>query len=438
MDNEGTGALEARKLGSYAPILIAAIMFAFVPTAMQTSCNGIFIPRIAADYGVNTSAVSVYMTLGNLTAALFAPFIGQALARFDIRVVTTCMVIGAAASFLSLSMSTSLAQVWVSGALETGFCTSFVGLVNPTLLTRWFKDHVGVVIGIAAAFTGFGGVVFIQVGQAIIDTMGYRAAYLAYTVLILTLCLPCTLFAIRSYPHERGLLPYETARGSRRRAERRVEGEEQRWSVDVRSALRNPAFYLLGLTSGVLGWCLLLNPHFPTYVGTLEEAGVAAAVSGAMLATIISASQGVGKLVLGAASDRSPLRAILLAGCLGVAAITMIRLGPTTVALPLGGVAFGFFFSTSAVLMPMLARSVFGTGESYSILLGRSQVITKLVTAPGAMAWPFIAENCGGWNTVFILGTIFVCAVVALSWLVSRFGARLEHLPLDAEGRVVR
>ena len=41
------------------------------------------------------------------------------------------MLLGAAGSFFSLSISASLIQVWVSGALMTGFCTSFVGLVNP-------------------------------------------------------------------------------------------------------------------------------------------------------------------------------------------------------------------------------------------------------------------------------------------------------------------
>lgn len=37
--------LEAKPFIHYLPIVIACVMFAFVPTAMQTSCNGHFSPR---------------------------------------------------------------------------------------------------------------------------------------------------------------------------------------------------------------------------------------------------------------------------------------------------------------------------------------------------------------------------------------------------------
>ena len=43
--------LEAKPFIHYLPIVIACIMFAFVPTAMQTSCNGIFLPELGKDYG---------------------------------------------------------------------------------------------------------------------------------------------------------------------------------------------------------------------------------------------------------------------------------------------------------------------------------------------------------------------------------------------------
>lgn len=428
--------LEAKPFIHYLPIVIACVMFAFVPTAMQTSCNGIFLPELGKDYGVPTSQISIYLTIGNLTAAVFAPIIGQLLARFDVRAITTIMLLGAAGSFFSLSISASLIQVWVSGALMTGFCTSFVGLVNPTILTRWFKDLKGTMIGIAAAFTGFGGVVFIPIGQSIISMFGYREAYLAYAVLILILCLPGSLLILRSHPHDRGMLPYMSEKRKAGLLHEEKPGMST-WTVDPSIAMKNPAFYLLGLATGILGWCLLLNPHFPTYVGTLEAAGINVIITGAMLATLVSGSQGIGKLVLGALSDKSPMKTIVFAGCLGAFSVLAIWWGPTTLAMPLGTIAFGFFFATSAVLMPMLAGSVFGTGENYSIILGRSQTITKLITAPGAMVWPFLAENAGGWGTVFGCVAVLIVIVVLCSWLVRYFGSKIPHIPVDAEGNVI-
>lgn len=437
--NEGNNkeGLQPKSFRHYLPVVIACVMFAFVPTAMQTSCNGIFLPELGKDYSVPTSQISIYLTIGNLTAAVFAPIIGQLLARFNIRVITSIMLLGASGSFLSLSFSTSLVQVWISGALMTGFCTSFVGLVNPTILTRWFKDLKGTMIGIAAAFTGFGGVVFIPIGQTVISMIGYREAYLVYSILILVLCLPCSLLLLKSHPHERGMLPFVSKKRKQGKLHETKPGMST-WTIDPNLAMKNPSFYLLGLATGVLGWCLLLNPHFPTYVGTLEAAGINAIITGAMLATLISGSQGVGKLVLGSLSDKSPMKTICFAGSLGVFSILAIWLGPTTIAMPIGAVAFGFFFATSAVLMPMLAGSVFGTGENYSIILGRSQTITKLITAPGAMVWPYLAENAGGWGTVFACVIILIVVVVVCSWLVRYFGSKIPHIPVDAEGNITK
>ena len=195
--------------------------------------------------------------------------------------------------------------------------------------------------------------------------------------------------------------------------------------------MRNPAFWLVGIVGGFFGMALLINPQWPTYINTLTDAGLTVLVTGAVFASIVSGSQVVGKLVMGGIADSSPMKAILFASTLGVISMLMVWLAPTTFVLPLGAVFFGFYFSVSGVLLPLLARAVFGTGEAYSVLYGRALLITKLMTAPGAVIWPLVAENFGGFGAAFacIIGLVVLCCVLA--FLALKFGKKLPRVFSD-------
>lgn len=178
--------LEAKGIGSYLPIVIATTVFAFVPVAMQASCMGIFFPSMCEDYGVQTSSITIYMTFGGLILAVGMPLLGKLLAKHDIRIIVSVQIALVALCFLSLAFSGSIIQVVASGAILMAASVSMLGLSNPTLINRWFKDRAGFVIGLVAAFTGIGGVVFIQVGRAIMTATDYRTAFIAYAIIILS------------------------------------------------------------------------------------------------------------------------------------------------------------------------------------------------------------------------------------------------------------
>lgn len=428
MDNTQGGGVQKRGFSAYLPIVVSTIVFAFIPSAMQSGALGIFLPQLAAEFQVPNSTISFYITLGNLAVAVSSLIVGQALARFDVRAVSTVLVCGVALCFLGMSAATAVWQIWVCGALLTATAVPIVMLVNPTLINRWFKDRAGFFIGLASAFIGIGGIVFLQVGQAIIDTLGYRTAYVTYAVVILVCCLPCSLFLIRSHPEDRGLTAYTSGKTA---AEATGAAVGKPWNVDVSAAMKSPAFWLVGLIGGLFGMALLINPQWPTYIKTLTEMGTTVLITGAVMASIVSGAQVIGKIVFGTMGDASPMKAIGLASILGVISMLLVWLAPSTVALPLGAVFFGFYFSVSGVLLPILARAVFGTGDSYSILFGRALMITKLLTAPGAVIWPLVAENFGGFGAAFACIIVLIVLCVALSALAIKLGARLPRVYSD-------
>lgn len=423
--------LVSKPFSAYLPIAVTTMVMALVPGALVTSCMSIFFPMLANDYGVPVSQITVYMTIGGLIMAVVGPVIGKVCATVDLRIVGGCLVGIVALCFLSLSMSGSLVQVWVTASIMMPCAMLGIGMFNPTLINRWFKDRAGALLGFSAAFTGVGGVIFLQVDQAIMTMADYRAAFLANAVIVAVIALPCVLFLIRSKPSERGMLPYvntdKAASAGEADQEALKRAAARNWSVDPKVALKSPAFWLLCIAIALANATVLVAQFFPTYVNSLESLGITAFVSGAGLASFTMAGQAVCKFLLGAGSDFSPKKTVVASSAIGIIAVLFIWLGAQTALLPIGGFIFGMFYATPIVLMPLVAGAIFGTGDNYSIIWGRTMLPAGLLAAPAGILWPWISETFGGFDAVFVVGIVCILAFAGLIFVAMAIGKKLPH-----------
>lgn len=425
------GTLQRKGFAAYLPIVITCIIFAFVPAAMQASCMGIFYPAMVEDYGVPTSTLTLYLTLGGLILAIWAPLLGKIMALYDVRVIASGMTLWAAACFAGLALVHDFVQCFIVSALLVPVAVTYLSIVAPTLINRWFKDRAGAIIGLVAAFTGIGGVVVIQVGNAIMEASGYRTAFLIYAVIILVACLPFTIFVIRNRPEDRGMLPYVSSKSAEAGAAQAVA--KKSWTVNVQAAFRSPAFWLVAVCGGFANMIVLLARFYPTYVNELAAAGVAVFVTGAMLSTIVSAGQAVCKFLVGAGTDFNPLKMILIACAVGALGILCIWLSPTTLVMPMGGFIFGFFYASTSVIMPILGGAVFGTGKNFSVIYGRSVAVTSIIALPGGFMWPLIAETFGGYGGAFLLAVIMIAVFAVMAAVAIKLGEKIPREYDDEE-----
>lgn len=426
--------LKVGTFGQYLPIAISCIIFAFVPMAMQASCLGIYYTAISHDYNVPTAAVTVYLSFGPVLFGLLAPLIGKWYAKYSVRIICTIATLWVAACFFTMSIAPSVTVFVIAGSLLIpGTCTLF-NLGAPAIINRWFKDLNGTLIGISAAFTGIGGVVFIPIGNAIMNAMGdYRVSLMVYALIVLVTCLPCSLFAIRSHPEERGLLPYVSKKSVSEEGSATEAVKVKNWTVDPHEVIKTPAFWLFGISGGLCQLVVLFARFFATYVDSLAAAGVAVVVTGAALATIVSAGQAVCKLIVGLGSDINIKRIIILASGTGILALCFIWLCPTNFLMPTGGAIFGFFYATTSVVLPTLAGALFGTGKNYSIVFGRAQIVVMILTIPGGVLWPSIAAATGGYGGAFAVAIACIALYGILSLLAIRLSKRIERIPMTDE-----
>jgi MFS family permease len=416
--------LTARHVG----IIVCCCIQCGIPVAIIISAAGLFYPIIAADLGVQTAEVSAWMSVAMLSSAVFSPIVGNLLSRVRLKTMRILGIALAGAVMLLFSMASAPWMLWVGGAMA-GFTLVVLTALGPaTLVNRWFEKRVGAIMGVYAAFTGIGGVVFLLLGQAIIDASGWRTAYLAFAVMSWAVGLPVELLLNRERPGECGLLPYGALQGGDDAQDAAARRSDAGNGADVvhqaNRAMRAAPFWLLIVCGFLMNTVCQINGYFPKYVMWIDEQAAAglmagAFITGAVLASVCQAGNALGKLGLGLFSDFSVRNATIALAVCGVAGVACIWMLPATFLMAAGGLVFGFFIAGVLVLMPMLCREIFGTGEVYPVLYARIAVAPTLGGAAGNILWPYLADNLGGFDAVFgcaitFIGFVLLCALLAL------------------------
>ena len=425
------GELQVGKIVQYAPIVAAGMIFGFVPMAMQASCLGVYYTAISQGFGCEVSAVTVSLTAGSALGAVIAPIVGNLYAKYDLRVITSCLAVWVAICFVGMALAPSVIVFVVFGALLLPGTVGMFNLGMPTLINRWFKDYSGTLIGICAAFTGFGGVVFIPVGQMVMSAAGdYHTPLLLYAAIVLVTCLPLTVFGIRSFPSERGLLPYVSAKSAAQGGGAAAVAHARNWTVDANKVMKTGAFWCLAISIGLCNMVVLVARFFATYVNELAAAGIAVAVTGATIAAVLSGGQAIAKILMGVFTDAIKVKpVVVIASISGVVCLILVSFFPTTVLLPIGAACFGLFYCSPAVVAPLLGNAVFGTGKNFSKAYSRVTSVAYIMTMPAGIMWPLIAESFGGYVTAFIVAMVLIVAFAALALLSLRLSSKIERIP---------
>lgn len=416
---------QQKSIVNYLPVVIACAMWTFCPVAIQASCLGLFYKDIAGTYGVAVSQISLFLTIGLFLAAIILPFVGKWLKQYDARIITTIHVFILGFGVLFMAYSPSIIGIWIAGALIVAACGS-MGVIKVTLIQRWFHEGARTIVGLVAACSGLGGIVFSLLGGGMQEALGYQATLVVYSALIFILCLPLSIFAARSYPEERGLTPF-VLKSKRGKIDRKKK-EDTYWTVDPSKATRSLAFVLVVLCSAIASSTNMTYRFFPTYLATCADAGIMIAVTSSVFISIVSFTQMFTKPLLGFICDvLTPFRGIVGASICGMIGYFLIMVAPGNIGLIIGACMYAVFLPCVAVLVPVLAGAVFGMGDNYSIMYSRALSPARILAAPAATLWPLMAEYLGGWSAVFITDIVLIGLFAILSGIAIKQGKLLPR-----------
>jgi len=412
-------------------VVATGILCLFGPAALSINTWSVFLVPVTQSLGISSGDFTFYVTLLFLAAAASSPIAGNLMQKVDLRIV-----ISAAAALCSIGIFlcqfyTEAWQFYVSGVLQgMGICV-ILFLTPSTLVSRWFNVHNGLLIGICAAMSGAGAVVWTMLAGFIIDGSGWREAYLVFGIACAAISLPATLFCIRSYPEDIGLKPYGPPRDDLPTASVGGEGAPERPGIAAKDAFRMPVFYTLMITFMLTNATAQLGNYLPTYLyhlADLGQAGLTAAtvvIMASVIAACLQAAHAVAKIALGQVVDHSNVLALVIGCGCGFAGILFVWQGYFSQPFVYAGAAlFGVHFAMTNVLGPSFTLRLFGPREYTKIY---SRITTVMNLMPAAALVVFSALSEASWDLLFITVLAIIAIVFATGMATVVFGRRMRQ-----------
>ena len=351
---------------------------------------------MTGEYGWSRATVTSGNALGKLLVApLFGFIAGWLIDRYGPRKLMISGSLMAGMALIGLSCTGgSLSLFYLFYVFNALGYVCAGPLPCQVLISRWFNKNRGKAMGIAYLGIGTGGALVPLLSNGIESRFGWHAALIALGVVIVMISLPMAFFI--------------------REPAKETKKESSAPAVSIKSILKNPNFYLLGIGSmcaiGVVGG---VNQHLKLYLRDLDFAQEKAAhiISLVLLASL------VGRVLMGWLADLFSRKYVMILIYLMVAsAIPLLMVPDFTGRIYLFAVIFGIGLGGDYMIIPLMAGDLFGVRA-----LGRTMGIILVADGIAESVFPMmvgaIYDNAG--NSYLPAFMILICVALVGAVIVS-------------------
>lgn len=266
----------ARRNIHYGWVIAAVTFLTMLVTAGAMGAPGVLIVPLEKEFGWSAEQISTALAIRLVLFGLMGPFAAAFMNRFGLRRVALAALI-----LIALGLAGSLAmtapwQLILSWGVVVGFGTGLTAMVlGATVATRWFSARRGLVLGMLAASSATGQLVFLPVLASLTENFGWRMA-LVFVLSLLVVTAAAVLFLMRDHPSDVGLLPYGETAGA---VTPTARGPSLSSLGALRAASTSRTFWILFGTFFVCGCSTngLIGTHFISLCGDYGIAPVGAA-----------------------------------------------------------------------------------------------------------------------------------------------------------------
>ncbi len=407
----------SRAAGGGWPVVLAAffgVMVSFGSLFVFTF--SVFLKPLSAEFGWSRESVSAAFGIAAMSVAATSPVIGRLLDRHGPRpVILPCMAIyGLAFASLSL-LSASLAHLYAVFLLMgiVGNGTTQMGYARA--VASWFSARRGLALALTVSGVGAGALVFPPLAQRIIDSHGWRSAYLLLGGCILLLGIPLTALFVR----ERGSASDRHGNAAT--------------GIPARQGLLMLPFWILAAVLVLSS--MAINGALTHFAAALTDRGVAAGHA-ALALSVLGGMSLAGRLLTGALLDRFSgprITFLLMAGA--SAGIAILATGSSAAAAFAAASLIGLGLGGEADVIPYLLARYFGLKE-FSTLYGFSWTAYAVAGGAGPVIMGRVFDLTGSYDALlWTLSALTLAAgllALALPVYPSAFAPCSAHKPEQA------
>ena len=261
--------------------VVAGVTFlTMLVTAGAMGAPGVFIVPLEQEFGWDRAEIASALAIRFALFGLMGPFAAAFMNWYGVRrIAVIALIIIVAGLLLSLGMSQLWQLIFLWG-IVVGVGTGLTAMVlAATVSARWFSQKRGLVLGLLAASSATGQLVFLPLIASLTESFGWRVA-LGMVCGALVLTTAVVLALMRDRPADLGLPAYgDSAVAPAPEMPASLGAMLISPLVILREAVRTPVFWVLFATFFICGASTsgLIQTHFVALCGDYGIAAVSAA-----------------------------------------------------------------------------------------------------------------------------------------------------------------
>src|SRR5229473_4103696 len=300
----------ARRNVHYGWVVVGVTFLTLLVTAAAMGMPGVLIVPLEREFGWDNAQISSALAIRIMLFGLFGPFAAAFMNRFGVRRVimfATALIAGGLLASLAMTQVWQLILLW---GIVVGVGTGLTAIVLAAkVATRWCNNRRGVVIGMLAASSATGQLVFLPLIAELTTRLGWRAALIFVAGMLAFVALVASVL-MHDRPSDLNLPLYGESKITPRPAEGVGLVSLLMAPVNVlKDAARVPIFWVLFGTFFVCGSSTngLIQTHFVTLC---HDYGLPAVTAASVLA-MMGIFDFIGTIGSGWLSDRFDNRWLL-------------------------------------------------------------------------------------------------------------------------------
>jgi MFS family permease len=342
--------------------------------------------------------------------------------RFGVRptvMVALAMMAASSAASLFMTAPWQLILTWgVISGIGSGCVTT---VLAATIVNRWFVTNRGLVMGLFAASTSTGTLVFIPALSAIAEGHGWKPVVLCVAVAMAVL-IPFVYFLLPERPADIGAQPFGADENHPAEIQTRTNPLKAAFTA-LADGLRSRDFWLLSITFFVCGFTTngLVGTHM---IALCHDHGMEAVAAGGLLA-IMGLFDLVGTTASGWLTDRVDPRKLLFAyyGLRGLSLIYLPFANFTFFGLSLFAVFYGLDWIATVPPTLAIANKVFGTTRA-PVLFGWIAASHQIGAAAAAFFAGASRTATGSYLDSFVIAGFVAVGAALLALMIGRKGSQ--------------
>ncbi|MFQ5634892.1 MAG: MFS transporter [Gammaproteobacteria bacterium] len=391
----------------WGPLLACILGTACGILAITFYTQGLFAGPVAAEFGWSRGQFFLGFTIMQLMGLLTAPTVGTIVDKIGPRKVGIVGLIGHAAMYAVLALNNgSLVMFYLSFAGLAVCAAGTLPVTWTTVVNRWFNRNRGLAIGLTMAGTGIAAILAPPYVHYLMNTFGWRGAYLGIGLTALAISLPMVWLLFRTPEDD----PHPGTR---------AVASPAAWGLTRGEALRTYRFWALGTALFVI--TLTVIGIIPNFVPFLLDSGMSGEQA-AETAAVMGIAVIVGRLTAGFMVDRiwAPAVAALFFSMPIIAMLLMANVTPAPPVAVAAALLLGLAAGAELDLLAFLTSRYFGVTH-YGAVFGGIYAFFTVGSGLAPLVYARSFDLLGTYRPMLLVAAVLLAGAICLLLSLGRY-----------------